>query len=165
MLDDTFSFDSAGVTPATPNEPLPTRWYRMWISASQIKPTRDGRGKILELELTVISGPNEGRKAWTRINVVNASQQAQEIAQRELSAICHATGVLKFKHHEELRHKPMLVRLGIERQEGYDDKNKVTGYKESDDKAAPAKPRATRPAAARSAAPAPVQDEDDDLPF
>ena len=64
----------------------------MQIVASEMRPTKDGGGQYLWLELDVLEGPLAGRKLFDRLNLVNASAQTVEIAQRTLSAICHATG-------------------------------------------------------------------------
>ena len=60
-----------------------------------MRPTKDGGGQYLWLELDVLEGPLAGRKLFDRLNLVNASAQTVEIAQRTLSAICHATGRLQ----------------------------------------------------------------------
>ena len=49
---------------------------------------------MLQLVATVTAGQWKGRKLWVRLNIVNPSAAAVEIAQRELSAICRACGVM-----------------------------------------------------------------------
>lgn len=171
-MSDNFSFNSAGREASTPREdgPMPAGWYRMWIVATEIKPTKKNDGKRLELEFDVIDGQHKGRKAWEGLNVENPSEQAQEIALKDLTAICMATGVLKFTTPAQLHRKPMMVKLGIEKKDGYKDRNVVLGYKASDQDARPTVPR--QPVAAgvpkddAIGRPGIVDDvESDDLPF
>jgi hypothetical protein len=131
-MSETFSFNARSVEPSTPREdgPVPAGWYRMWIVASEIKPTKKGDGKRMELEMDVIEGPHKNRKVWEGLNIQNPNEQAQEIALRDLSAICHAIGVLNFTHPQQLHRKPMLVKVGIEKREGYKDRNIALGYRE-----------------------------------
>ena len=86
------TFDATTVDPATGFELLPPAKYVVQIVSSEMRPTKDGGGQYLWLELDVLEGPLSGRKLFDRLNLVNASAQTVEIAQRTLSAICHATG-------------------------------------------------------------------------
>ena len=89
------SFDASGVEPAVPFELLPPGKYRAQIVQSEMQPTKQGDGQMLWLELDILDGPHRGRKLWDRLNLVNRSQQTVEIAQRQLSAICHAIGQIQ----------------------------------------------------------------------
>lgn len=147
------NFDSTGVKPASPNEPLPVGWYRMAITASEMKPTSDGKGKYLQLEHTALDGDYKGRKAWARLNLQNANETTVKIAQEQLSAICHCTGVLKITNSSQLHNIPMLVKLSVKQSTGYDPTNDVKAWKPDGGSAgAGALPAAT--AAAPAAAPA-----------
>lgn len=86
------AFDASGVEPAAPLELLPPGKYVAQIVQSEMQPTKLGDGQMLCLELDILEGPHRGRKLWDRLNLVNRSQQTMEIAQRTLSAICHAVG-------------------------------------------------------------------------
>lgn len=125
----TMHFDASGVDPARPNEPVPTDWYLCVIEDSRTKGTKNGTGRYLELELQIIDGPHKGRKLWDRLNLWNPNQQAVDIAQRTLSAICHAVGVLKISDSQELHALPLLVRAVYVEQEGFPPKNEIKGYK------------------------------------
>src|SRR4051794_17495519 len=101
------NFDANDVPPNTKPDPVPNGWYKMAIIASEVKPTSTGKGKSLKLELQVLDGEYKGRKAYKQLNIVHESAEAQRIAQGELSAICHATGVLKLSNSSQLHHIPM----------------------------------------------------------
>lgn len=104
-------FDATQVAPDTGRDPLPTGDYICVIVDSDMKQTKDGRGQYLELVHEVVEGPAKGRKAWARLNLVNHNSTAQSIAQGQLSAICHACGVLSIQDSQQLHNRPMLVRI------------------------------------------------------
>lgn len=157
-----FSFDATDVTPAQDlSDPLPVGWYGTEISGTALKPTKAGNGMILEVEHTISEGEYKGRKTWSRFNVRNQNETAERIAKEQLSALCHATGVLKFRTHEQLQGKRVLVRVVVKQDQGYEPRNEVKAWKEYSATAASAPSRAAAgedPDAWRASA-------DDGLPF
>lgn len=161
-------FDASAVEPSAPFEVLPPGKYQVQIVQSEMRPTRAGDGQFLWLEMDILAGPHAGRKLWDQLNLVNRSQQTVEIAQRRLSAICHAVGRLQVADSEELHFRPMLATVKV-KPEGPDKqgvhrqaKNEIEGYEPlpgapARPAAAPARPAAApaRPAAAPSAPHAP----------
>ena len=107
-------FDASAVEPAAPFELLPPGRYSVQIVQSEMRATRAGNGQYLWLEMDVIEGPNQGRKIWDQLNLVNPNQQTVEIAQRTLSAICHAVGQMQVTDSEQLHFRPMQVTLAVE---------------------------------------------------
>jgi hypothetical protein len=103
------TFDATSVEPAKPIEVLPPGQYVAHIVQSEMRVTKDGMGQYLNLELDVLEGPYQGRKLFDRLNLVNSSPATVEIAQRTLSAICHATRRLQVQDSEELHLIPMRV--------------------------------------------------------
>lgn len=122
------NFDATQVQPTSTFDPLPNGTYRMHVTESEVKPTRNGSGQYLQLVWEVIDGDFKGRKVWDRLNIENANQTAKEIALRSLSAICHAAGVLKLSHSTQLHHKPVMVKLVVKQDAGYEPRNEVKGY-------------------------------------
>lgn len=153
-------FDANAVEPAAPFELLPPGKYPVQIVQSEMRPTKTGTGQLLWLEMDVIEGPHRGRKIWDQLNLVNPNQQTVEIAQRTLSAICHAVGQLQVSDSEQLHLRPMLVTLVVETdsrdkllpQPEQRKQNRVKGYGPYG--AAPA-PRAAPAPVPRTAAPPP----------
>jgi len=107
------NFDANTVEPLGSFEPLPLGDYIVIISASEMKPTKDGKGQYLQLVYDVVDGEYKGRKVFDRLNLVNDNKTAEEIAQRALSSICRSVGVMAPKTSEELHNKPFMVKLGI----------------------------------------------------
>jgi len=113
-------FDANNVPPSTGFDVLPAGEYSVVISESEVKPTKSGNGNYLQLTFTVIEGEYENRKLFARLNIDNPSEQAVAIARSELSAICHAVGVLKLKTSAQLHDIPLSVKVVIQ-------KNKESG--------------------------------------
>jgi hypothetical protein len=147
------NFDATQVQPSQAFDVLPAGKYKVHVVDSDMKPTKNGDGQYLWLELDIVDGPHQGRKLWDRLNIVNSNAQAVEIAQRQLSALCHATGKLNVSDSQELHFIPVIVTVRVRAASGgYDASNEIRGY----EAAGNVTPMAARPAAtaAPSAAPA-----------
>lgn len=107
-----FQFNSQGIDPQYGGMGgLPFGRHPVVISGSQLKPTKDGQGGYMELILTAIDGPAKDMSDVDRLNLHNKSTQAVEIANKQLSAYCHVTGVFAFNTTEELHNKPFVVEI------------------------------------------------------
>lgn len=108
--------------------PLPNGEYVMTMVKSDVANVKPpSANKYLACEFSVYEGQFEGRRAWSNLNLWNDNQQAAEIAQRELNSIMHACGKLRIDDSEELHGIPMLVRIGLDKDNS--NKNKILGYK------------------------------------
>jgi hypothetical protein len=124
-------FDARTVAPdqGTP-EPIPAGWYKVVMDSSEMVPTKDGVGMRLTLVFKIIDGQYTNRKIFEGLNLKNASPVAQEIAYKQLSAICHATGVLVAEDSAQLHNIPLQIKVKLKAATGaYDAKNEVAGYK------------------------------------
>jgi hypothetical protein len=148
-------FDATQVSPESKFAPVPNGDYPVVITESEVKPTKDGAGQYLQLTLEVIDGHYKGRKIWDRLNLWNKNSTAVEIAQRALSQICHAIGVLQVQDTVMLHNKPLVATLAVRAAGGgYDESNDVKGYKAYSSGPAPVAPAVNAPAAQPAAAPA-----------
>ena len=86
------TFDATEVAPAVPLEVLPPGKYLAQLIESEMAPTKAGDGQLLKLVFEILEGPSTRRKIFDQLNLVNRNEQTVEIAQRTLSAICHAVG-------------------------------------------------------------------------
>jgi hypothetical protein len=145
------TFDATGIDPLKPLDVLPPGKYPAQIVSSELRVTKDGMGQYLWLELDVLDGPYRGRKLFDRLNLVNANPQTVEIAQRTLSAICHATGRLQVQDSEELHLTPFIADVQVQPpKNGYGESNKIR-YLPVDRAAKAPTPQPMRPAPAPSA--------------
>ena len=132
------NFDANNVDPAESREPIPAGWYKVVISESEEKPTKAQTGSYLQLTMEVIDGDHAGRKVFDRLNLNNPNATAVEIAQRTLSSICRAVGVMTPRDSSDLHDKPLMAKVKVRpARDGYDANNEIGEYAEQD-KAAPA---------------------------
>lgn len=126
------SFNANQVKPNVAMEPVPSGNYLVMITKSEGKPTKSGSGSYLELEMTIQEGEFKGRKLFDRLNLFNPSQQAVDIAQATLSAVCHVTGKLNISDSSELHNIPFVaVAVKVPRDDRPDlMTNEVKGYKD-----------------------------------
>lgn len=134
-------FDASQVEPQKPREVIPPGTYRVFVKESDVKPTKaateaiqHGGGpkendRVAVFTLEVHDGPHKGAVIFHNLNIANTSQTAQEIGQRQLSALCHAVGVLRVKDTNELHFREFLAVVDVEAKEGYSPKNVVKDVK------------------------------------
>lgn len=132
-------FNATNVAPSQAFTPLPAGDYQAIITESETKATKDGQGQYLQLKLQIQGGEFAGRVLFDRLNLWNNNQQAQEIAQRALSAICHAVGILQVGDSQELHNRPLIATVKVKPASGnYEANNEIKGYKAAQLEAAPA---------------------------
>ena len=122
------NYDATGQEGMSERSVLPAGEYAAAIAKADRKEAKTAGNAYINLEFEVTDGPAKGRRFWTMLNLWNSNVQAVEIAQRELTSICHAVGRLQVRDTDELLGIPMLVKLGI-KSDSYGEKNTVTGYK------------------------------------
>ena len=72
----------------------------------------------------MLEGAYAGRKLFDRLNLVNSNPTTVEIAQRTLSAICHATGLMQVDDSEQLHLIPLIADVKVQPpKNGYDASN------------------------------------------
>jgi hypothetical protein len=150
------TFDATTVEPNKPYELFPPGRYVVQIVASELRATKDGQGQFLWLELDVLEGQYQGRKMFDRLNLVNANPQTVEIAQRTLSAICHAVGKLQVQDSEELHLIPLVADVRVKQPKKDDDfgpSNTIRYLPLEQQKPAPS-PQPAQPARPATAGPA-----------
>jgi hypothetical protein len=135
----TLNFDATVVAPATELQPLPNGDYKVAIMESEMKQSKTG-GEYLALEYQVLDGEFKGRRLWQNLNLKNANATAVEIARAELSAICHAVGVMRPGDSSQLHNRPMMAKVICEpRKDTGEISNRIKGVKSlKDAQAAPA---------------------------
>lgn len=124
-------FNAANIEPNAPRDPIPAGWYKAVVSESIEKPTKAQTGSYLQLTLEVIEGDHAGRKVFERLNLKNPNAQAVEIAQRSLSGICRAIGVITPRNSQDLHDKPMMIKVKVTpERDGYSAGNEIAEYAE-----------------------------------
>lgn len=140
-------FNAHNIEPNADFDPIPAGKYLAVITGSEMKPTKNGNGRFLELTFQVIDGSYKGRLLWSRLNLENPSDQAVQIARGELSALCRAVGVMQPKDSVELHNLPLVVNVKCKNREDTGDMvNEIKGYSKKDSiSAAPSSQSSTPP--------------------
>lgn len=126
------NFDARTVVPATgAQDPIPAGWYTAVLEKSELKPTANNpNNHRLSLGFTVIEGPRAGSKIFDGLNIRHDNAQTQEIAHKQLSALCHAVNVLTPGDSVQLHNIPLKIKVKLKPAVGqYDAGNEVTAYK------------------------------------
>ena len=145
------TFDANSVEPSN-FDVFPAGKYLSQIVSSEMRPTKDGRGQYLFLELDILEGQFAGRKLFDRLNLVNDNPDTVDIATRTLSSICRATGQMQVKDSEQLHLIPLIADVRVRPPKGqYGESNSIR-YLPRNAAAAPA----TRAPGAYASAPAPA---------
>ncbi|MBA2480446.1 MAG: DUF669 domain-containing protein [Planctomycetes bacterium] len=126
-------FNANTVEPSANFEPIPAGKYLAIINDSQMKDTKKGGGRFLELTFDVIDGEFKGRKLWTRLNLENPNPLTVKIAQGELSSICRALGVMTPNDSVELHGLPLVITVKLKKREDSSEMtNEIKGYGKKD---------------------------------
>jgi hypothetical protein len=126
-----FPFNAQNVKPADADY-TPTGWpvgeFPAVIIGHDVKPTKENTGGYVEFTIQGIDqSPVAGTTAKIFLNLFNNSQKAVEIAQQQLSAICHCVGYFQFNTTDDfvnLYNKPFTAKFGRQKE-----KTQYTEYK------------------------------------
>lgn len=123
------NFDANNVDPSVALDPIPAGKYLAAITDTEMKPTKAGGGKYLQLTFQVLDGEHKGRLVWARLNLENKSEMTVKIARGELSAICRAVGVMAPKDSVELHNIPLEINVGLKKRDDNGEfTNVIKGY-------------------------------------
>lgn len=126
-------FNANEVEPAVGFDPIPAGKYLAIITESEMKPTKSGVGKFLQLTFQILEGEHKGRLVWARLNLDNPNATTVRIARAELSAICRAVGVMAPKDSIELHNLPLVITVAHKkRQDSGEITNVIRGYAKKD---------------------------------
>ena len=141
-------------------EPIPAAWYPLEIDSAEIKDTKRGDGKYVQLEVTVLGNNHAGRKLWPTITLQNINEKAVAIGRKELAQIGHALRLKVITDCTDLVGGRLMGKVKVTNDEQYGPGNDVSAYKPMEDcAAAPAFPpeEAEAPVQAATTATPPVQ--------
>ena len=124
------NFDATKVQPQEAFTVIPAGSYIAQIEESEIKATKSGTGSMLKLKWKILDGQYKNRVIFGNLNIVNANPEAEKIGQRQLSALCHATGVMQLADTVQLHNRPCKIKVKVRFDESgkYDDQNEVSAF-------------------------------------
>ena len=114
-------------------EPMPDGFYLGFVKKSEIKKTKAGTGLRLNLQVEVQESKDDddkykGRLVFIGLNIKNPSEVAVQISKKELASLCDAVGVSEVEDSDELHDIDFGFKLGLEKSDGYDDRNIIKAY-------------------------------------
>ena len=122
-------FDARQVEPTSTFDAIPAGKYLAAITDSEMRTTKNGSGSYLQFAFTVLEGEHKNRVLWARLNLENPNATAVRMAQSELSAICHAVGVMQPRDSAELHNLPLTIVVKCKKREDTGElTNEVKGY-------------------------------------
>lgn len=139
--------------------PLPDGRYKAQLTASEVKQTKAG-GLMLKLTWDILEKEYAGRKVFGQLNIVNASEKAQQIGRGQLSALAKACGKTGIPEDSmELHDIPHVIKLVTVESPGFEPRNEVKGFYDL------GKAESKEEAPTKIGNVAVVAAEDDSLPF
>lgn len=148
-----FAFDATQVAPQESFVPIPAGVYLAQVVESDVRALKSGSGEAVSLTFEVLQGQYVTRKVFANLNVRHTSAEAERIAQQQLSALCHAAGVIHLQDTTQLHMRPVQIRVKVRKDDTglYGDRNEITGYEAAQQGGMP--PRSAPPAAQGAFAP------------
>ena len=111
--------------------------YEAVVTDSEMRATKNGLGMGINLTFEILSeGPAKGRKVFVWINYEHPKVEVQRIGREELASLCKAVGVTDLTDTVQLHNLPLLITVGLDRNDPT--RNVVKAYK----------PKAAQPAQA-----------------
>ena len=123
------NFNANEVEPSKAFDPIPAGKYIAVITDSEMKETRAGTGRYLQLEFEITDGEYTGRKLWSRLNIENQNAEAVRLARADLSAICRAVNVLTPSDSIDLHNLPLVIKVHCRKDKNTGEiTNDIRGY-------------------------------------
>jgi hypothetical protein len=139
-------FNPAGYQPRTEMGAVPAGKYLCRIDDTERKSTKNGDAQYLQITHTITEGEYKGRKIFDRLNLwtaqggqwVRRTDTAGTIAGEAMADLLLALGMGPIRNHEDLRGKPLVVKVKVRKSEEHGDSNEVQKYYPAAEWTAPA---------------------------
>ena len=110
-------------------DPLPPDWYPVVADEVSLHKNKAGTGRYIKVRFSVTDGQYKGRKLFVYYNVEHNNTQTQEIGRAQLSACMAAIGIRTLNNPNDMKNKPLQVRVKLAPSRNGDEENKVNGYR------------------------------------
>lgn len=111
-------FDAVSEAEKADFDPIPEGVYTVAVTESEMKSTKAGTGRYLQLRLSILDGDYSGRTLLCNLNLDNPSDVAVKIAKAQLGAICKAVGLGTVRDSAELHDLPFAVKVVVLKDRG-----------------------------------------------
>lgn len=148
------AFDPMMYDPTQGAGSLPVGRHPVHIEKAEVKANKANDGGYLEFLLRVIDGPAAGTTGAYRLNLYHSNPSTVEIANRQLSAICHVVNVFRLGSNGQdvsvLFNIPFIAEVGLQKGEeaaakGYTEIKKVLDINGNEPKKAGNGPQQSQP--------------------
>ena len=123
-------FDASKVDPEQGMSNLPVGRHKVVIETSEVKPTKDGSNGKVQFNLVIVEGDSQNVTGAYNLNLYHSNPQVVQIAEKQLSALCHVTGVMNLADTQQLHGIPFYIEVvkqtkGEGAEKGYTEIKKV----------------------------------------
>ncbi|MEK7112815.1 MAG: DUF669 domain-containing protein, partial [Patescibacteria group bacterium] len=136
------AFNAQQYNPEQGSGSLPVGKYPVIVESSEVKPNKENNGGYLQLNLKIVDGPNKGGGGAYRLNLYHSNAQTVDIAHKQLSAVCHVTGVFMVQDSAQLHNIPFIIDVGPQKDPQYTEVKKVFDINGNEPGKAPAQQHA-----------------------
>ena len=117
-------FNAMTVETAEPFGPIPEGVYRLTVTRADLRANRAQTGRAVELELTVLDAPHEGRKLWERWDYDGHDERAVKKGMGKLASLCRAVDLAEPGDTANLVGRQVVAKVGIlPARDGFEAKN------------------------------------------
>jgi hypothetical protein len=131
---------------------IPAGWYTATITETDVKDTKDGRGKYVKIRCDVTGPTHQGRVVFGNLNIQNPSAEAERIGRQQFGDLLRSLGMDRIQDTDQLVGGNVQVKVGIRKDKTgqYEDQNDIRGFKalESGGTIIQQAPKAAKPATA-----------------
>jgi hypothetical protein len=115
---------------------IPEGWYNAKITKADLKDTKNGTGKKIDIRYDILGPTQQGRVIFGSINIANQNPTAEKIGQQQLGEHMRAIGLARVEDTDQLIGGELQIRIKIkqpsdsDKANGYNDpKNEISGVK------------------------------------
>lgn len=141
---------------STDYDPVPAGWYEVSIVEAEVKDTKAGTGKYINVRYDIVGPSHQGRVVFGMLNIQNANAKAEEIGRQQLGDLMGALGIASLRDTDQLIGGRLSIKVKVEKSEEYGDRNSVTGWKAIAGAKMPTPPEPKQPQTQGSAMPSPA---------
>ena len=134
---------------------LPAGWYTATITETDVKDTKDGRGKYIKVRYDITGPTHQGRVVFGNLNIQNPSSEAERIGRQQFGDLLRSLGMDRIQDTDQLVGGALQVKVGVRKDKTgqYEDQNDIRGFKALEGGTIlPQAPKATKPATATAPA-------------
>lgn len=125
--------DNKDIIESNSFDPIPSGKYQAIVSEAEVKETKAGNGKYLNLQLKIVGEKYEGRVIFDMINFENSSQKAEVIGKAKLGKLVLALGLDEVTDTDDLLGITIGIKVSVEHDDYKGEKvNKIKDYLHKD---------------------------------